>query len=270
MKKHITNIISQLFGRFASCEFPYLLQVFINKAYVYLMGLDMSEYADAKTYKSLNALFTRSLQVKRDVDMSEVSFISPCDALISEQGLIKDYKAFQIKGMSYDVASLLGDFFLDEQKQKLKNGSFLNLYLSPRDYHRYHVPCDLRVCKAAQISGKLYPVNFRYLNKVASLFCENERVILQCESESFGTFYLVFVGALNVGKMVFGFDERIKTNAKVGEDKEYVYEDISFKKGDELGMFEMGSTIVALFEDENIELKKGLEKVRFGEVIAEA
>ncbi len=267
MKRHITNIISQYFGKLASHEFAPFVQRLINFSYVKLMGLDMGECADPKSFKSLNALFTRSLQIKRALDMDERVFISPCDALISEQGRIEDFKAFAIKGMMYNVDELLGSFFSDKDKQKLESGSFLNLYLSPSDYHRYHAPCDMKVLHAVQISGKLYPVNFKYLNKVPKLFCENERVILECFSETFGLFYLVFVGALNVGKMAFNFDKRIQTNAKIGEDKSYKYENLTLKKGDELGRFEMGSTIVVLFENEKVGFEKSLEKVRFGEKI---
>ncbi len=265
MNLHVTNKISRLFGSFASYEFPRAIQNLINKSYVLFLRLDMSEYDGTSSYKSLNKLFTRELRVKREICQDGNVFISPSDGLISEQGEIKEHKSFQIKGKSYDVKKLLGEYIKKEDKLKLENGKFVNIYLSPKDYHRYHSPCDMRILKAVQICGKLYPVNFKYLNKVPSLFCENERVILVCESEKFGRFYLVFVGALNVGKIKFLFDERIDTNAKEGMDRFYEYEDLTFYKGDELGRFEMGSTIVVLFENENIIFEKELEKLKFGE-----
>lgn len=268
MKRDITNGISRIFGGFASYKFPKAVQVFINKAYVFLMKVDMSDYDDIKTFASLNALFTRKLKKERVLEGDKRDFISPCDGVISEQGVVENEKALQIKGSSYSVSKLLGDFVCKKDKTKLVNGSFINLYLSPRDYHRFHAPCQMRVLRAIQISGKLYPVNFTYLRKINSLFCENERVILVCEGEDKKRFYLVFVGALNVGKIAFVFDEKIATNAKANGEVFYDYENLVFQKGDELGRFEMGSTIVVLFEDNQMELSRSNEKVKYGESIA--
>ncbi len=266
MKTHITNIISRQFGRFASHKFPAFIQGFINQGYVSILGLDMGEFDEPKSYSSLNALFTRALKRKREIDGESGKFISPCDALISEQGEIENGTALQIKGFSYKVSELLTPHV--KKSDKLLSGCFINFYLSPKDYHRFHSPVDMRVLKAIHVSQKLYPVNFTYLKKVDELFCKNERVILECEDKDSKIFYLVFVGALNVGKIVFTFDDNISTNASYDSEKVYKYENLSFKKGDELGRFEMGSTIVVLFEDENVELLKGNEKVRFGEAVA--
>lgn len=270
MNRAITNIISRLFGKFASHEFPDFIQHIINKSYVYFLKLDMSEYSSAKEYKSLNALFTRALKTPRTIMGESGDFVSPCDGLISEYGEISQGKAFQIKGYSYDVKKLLGEYVNKDDRERLISGNFINFYLSPRDYHRFHAPIDMRVARAIHISGKLYPVNFKYLNKIPSLFCENERVILVCENSEYGRFYLVFVGALNVGKIRFIFDDNISTNAKIGSEKFYDYDDLHLKKGDEIGRFEMGSTIVVIFESPDIRFKKSNEKVKFGEIIIEA
>ncbi len=265
MKTHITNTISKLFGRFASYEFPSFLQTLINKGYVNLLGLDMSEFEQPSSYKSLNAFFTRSLLKPREFCKDKYTFISPSDSLISAQGHIVDGLALQIKGFTYSVKELLD---LQRVDGGVDGGIFMNFYLSPKDYHRYHAPLDLKVLKAKHISKKLYPVNFTYLKKVEGLFCQNERVILECENELYGKFYLVFVGALNVGKMEFNFDKNICTNAQFGAKKTYKYENVEFKKGDELGYFKMGSTIVAIFENKNIKLLRKNEKVKFGDSIA--
>ncbi len=268
MKTHFTNILSTQFGRFASYSFPKVLQNFINNSYVNLLNLDMSEFEDASSFKSLNALFTRSLKAPREIKCKENDFISPSDSLISTQDRIYDGVALQIKGFSYKIDELLGENFSAKQKDALQNGTFINLYLSPKDYHRFHAPLDMKVLKAVHISQKLYPVNFTYLNKIESLFCKNERVILECESLKGLRFYLIFVGALNVGKIIFNFDKNISTNASFGTQKVYEYENLEFKQADELGRFEMGSTIVILFESKDIKLAKRLEKVRFGDIIA--
>jgi len=152
----------------------------------------------------------------------------------------------------------------------VENGKFINFYLSPKDYHRYHVPIDMKVLRAVHVPGLLYPVNFKYLRKVPSLFVKNERVILECVDNSNQLFFIVLVGALNVGKMTLSFDERIQTNIEGSEVKVYDYENVTLKRGEELGMFMMGSTIVMLFEEGFVDLVDNLEgrKVRFGDVVA--
>lgn len=218
------------------------------------MKVDLSEFEAVQNYVSLNKLFTRSLKVPRIFDESTQTFISPCDSFISACGDIKENLALQIKGFSYDVKSLLGDYIAKKEKDLLTNGVFINFYLSPKDYHRYHAPIDMTITKAVHIPGKLYPVNMKWLKKVKGLFIENERVVLECHTEENKLFYMVFVGALNVGKMSFAFDTGIQTNAKSGVQKCYIYPHLAIKKGEELGHFEMGSTIVMLFEKESFSL----------------
>jgi len=264
-----SSCASRMFGCFASKKFPICVQKIINKTYVKLMKVDLSECSEASSYKSLNALFTRELKIKREIDTNEDSFISPCDSFISECGDIEEQKALQIKGHEYRVRELLSNFVQKEEKDRLIDGKYINFYLSPKDYHRYHVPCDMRVKKAIHVPGKLYPVNFTWLKKIPELFVENERVILECYTKENKLFYMVCVGALNVGKMRFTFDDCIQTNAKSSIEQPYMYDNLWLKKGDELGRFEMGSTIVMLFEKDMVELTcKKYKSIRFGDVIA--
>jgi len=269
-KKHITSAISQTFGKFASKEFPSWFQKFVNQSYVELMKLDMSEFHHSSTYKSLNALFTRDLKEPRKFSLDAKEFISPCDSLISECGnLVEDY-ALQIKGMRYKTDELLGENFTDEEKRAVHNGDFINFYLSPKDYHRYHIPTNLKVLKAVHIPGKFYPVNFPSLKKRLNLFIENERVVIACETMEGKRFYMVLVSALNVGVMKVSFEPRIQTNANVVGEQVYEFEDLYLDKGDDFGCFEMGSTIVIISEKgmfEEILVKAG-DKVKFGDTIA--
>ena len=264
-----SSCISRIFGKFASKEFPSFFQNVINSVYVKLMKVDLSECEEASSYKSLNKLFTRELKIQRELQGNDSDFISPCDAFISECGDIVEQKALQIKGQSYRVESFLGDYILKENKDRLIGGKYINFYLSPKDYHRYHVPFDMKIKKAVHIPGKLYPVNFTWLRKIPELFVENERVVLECYTKDEKLFYMVFIGALNVGKMRFTFDDTIQTNAKSSQEQVYMYKDLWLKKGDELGRFEMGSTIVMFFEKDMVELtcKKG-EPIRFTDKIA--
>lgn len=264
---HITNLISQYFGKFAKKEFPGFLQKIINNTYVKLMKLDMQEFKNQKHYKSLNALFTRELILNRAIDETNNIFISPTDSLITECGDLKDDIALQIKGMEYGVEELL-TYYCSENFEKIKDGNFMNFYLSPKDYHRYHAPCDFKLKKLIHVPGKLYPVNLKYLNKEFELFVQNERVILECIAND-KLFYMVFVGALNVGQMVFEFEPNVETNTNAKEIKVYNYENIEISKADCLGYFKMGSTVVMIWEKDFVEIDSLLNQdVRFGQKIA--
>ena len=268
--RHLTSLFSQGFGKLANAHFPKPIQNLINSGYVNLMGLNMSEFRDPTTYETLNALFTRHLEIPREFSEDPKDFISPCDSLITECGRLHEDIALHIKGMYYNINDLLGDAIDDAKKAKLIDGDFINFYLSPKDYHRYHIPCDLTIKKAVHIPGKLYPVNMRYLNKQPNLFVENERVVLECENSEGKLFYMVLVGALNVGVMQVSFEPSIQTNASHTEMSVYEYaEGVKLSKNDDFGCFEMGSTIVIIAEPEFLELdvEPGI-KVSYAQTIA--
>ncbi len=267
---HITNKISNVFHKIACYKFPSLVQTFINKSYVKLLGLDMSEFKDPSHYETLNDLFTRALIVKRSVDHSLDNFICPTDSFVTGCGDIKEQTALQIKGMEYSLKELLTDEISFDNFEKIKNGKYLNLYLSPKDYHRYHNPYNCHITKLIHIPGKLYPVNFSYLNKKQNLFIENERVIVECKTTDEKLFYMVFVGALNVGKMVFHFEPQVETNTSdMIYPKVYTYDNLYIQKGEELGYFKMGSTVLLFWEKELVELENIINtKVRFTDTIA--
>ena len=268
-KRHVTSAISQGFGKFASKEFPKWFQKIVNSSYVSLMGLDMGEFQSSGTYKSLNALFTRKLRVDRKYSLEAEDFISPCDSLISECGTITDDYALQIKGMSYKCADFIGDEFSQEEKSIIDNGTFINCYLSPKDYHRYHIPTNLKVLKAVHIPGKFYPVNMPSLKKRLNLFIENERVVILCETTSGKRFYMVLVSALNVGVMQVGFESRIQTNTSATTPQVYEFKELFLDKGDDFGCFEMGSTIIILAEKDMLSVNVSAgEDVRYGQTIA--
>jgi len=268
-KRHFTSLISQNFGKFASKEFPSWFQHIVNQSYVSLMGLDMSDFHHPSAYKSLNALFTRRLREGRKFSLEAEDFISPCDSFISECGIIKEDLALQIKGMEYNTDALLGENFTQKEKNIIHDGTFVNFYLSPKDYHRYHIPTNLKVLKAVHIPGKFYPVNVPSLKKKVNLFIENERVVILCETTSGQRFYMILVSALNVGVMQVSFEPKIQTNATATTEQVYEFDHLFLDKGEDFGCFEMGSTIVILAEKETLELnlKKG-DNVKFAQTIA--
>jgi phosphatidylserine decarboxylase len=268
-KRHITSLISQNFGKFASKEFPRWFQKIVNNSYVGLMGLDMSEFSSPNTYKSLNALFTRKLKEDRKFSLSADEFISPCDSLISECGTIVDDYALQIKGMRYKTDELIGSEFTQDEKDLVKDGNFINFYLSPKDYHRYHMPTNLKVLKAVHVPGKFYPVNMPSLKKRLNLFIENERVVIHCETTSGKRFFMVLVSALNVGVMQVSFESKIQTNATATTPQSYEFENLYMNKGDDFGCFEMGSTIVILAPKDMLEIDLSVgDNVKYAQTIA--
>jgi len=237
------GLISRIFGFVAAVRFPRFLQTFINEKYVSGFKIDMSEFKQPGEYESLTALFTRELQRPRDFDVSPQAFISPSDGTCLELGVSKELKAISVKGHEYGIAELLGDSM--ERRERDAELEYVNIYLSPRDYHRYHAPCDMRIVSALYVPGELYSVAVSALLKVPNL-----------------------VGALNVGKMKFDFDARIQTNACAGNVALYEYENLSAKKGEQLGMFELGSTILILSEQGAVKFDLAAEqKLKYGDKI---
>ncbi|MDD5405889.1 MAG: phosphatidylserine decarboxylase [Sulfurovaceae bacterium] len=266
--KPLTSMISQLFGKFAGTEFPSAIQSFINKTYVALMGLDMSRFDEPGSYTTLNKLFTRAIKSPMKISSDVTEVISPVDSLITDFGQISDGKAYQIKGMSYPIDKLLGDYYQNDV-EILKDGCYANFYLSPKDYHRYHIPLDMRIKSATHIPGALYPVNMPFLKNKANLFIENERIVLECEICGDKKMFMILVGALNVGSMTLSFDERVQTNIDSRKVSHYIYDDLNMKKGDLLGWFEMGSTMVIFSQTDTLyfgNIQAG-QKVSFGDVI---
>jgi phosphatidylserine decarboxylase len=195
------------------------------------------------------------------------ALISGVDALITDAGTIKEGKAYQIKGMSYSIERLFGEYH-KEAVSKVEGGEFINFYLSPKDYHRYHIPMRLKVKSLTHIPGKHYPVNFPFLRHKVDLFIENERVVIECEDEKGRTQVLVLVAALNVGQMVVTFEEKVRTNSEIREPVHYEYEDLWVERGAFYGWFEMGSTVVTFSEKGSISPEVAInQKVSFTDVL---
>ncbi|MBE3609823.1 phosphatidylserine decarboxylase [Campylobacter californiensis] len=257
---------SKIFGIIGSLKLPKFIQNFINNQYVKFFNINMSEFEKPEKYNSLNELFTRSLLLPRKFDEDEQIFISPCDGTCLSSGSTSQGMAFSVKGMKYSLKELLGTAI--SNKELSLQYDFANIYLSPRDYHHYHAPCDMQILSATYIPGKLYSVARSWLKKVDELYAKNERVALKCKIRDNKILWLVFVGALNVGKMKFSFDERIQTNAKADFTQIYGYENLYVKKGERLGNFELGSTILIIGEKDAIEYNLFEEKeLKFGDSI---
>lgn len=228
----ISNTISYLVGEIAKKELP--LQKHINTGYVKFFGLDMGEFSEPEAYKSLSELFSRGLKEPRVLDDAE--FISPCDGYISEIGESSEDKAIQAKGLYYGIDELIDD--------RIKDALYVTVYLSPKDYHRYHAPCDMKVLKTTFVGGSLLPVNNFFVNNFRAVFTRNERAVLKCQDGRGEIFYLVFVGALNVGSISFNHVDRKSNEKNRAQKEEFIHDNLAYKKGDELGAFHLGSTII--------------------------
>jgi phosphatidylserine decarboxylase len=219
-------------------------------------NVNMSEAAnpDISAYKSFNEFFTRPL--KSDArPLAQAEFICPVDGAISQFGHIQQDQIFQAKGHHYTTAALVGGD-IDTAKQ-YENGLFACLYLSPKDYHRIHMPCDGRLLKMTYVPGDLFSVNPSTAQGVPGLFARNERVICEFTSEKHGNFVMVLVGATIVGSMATVWHDTkggIINPPRLPSIKAWSYADknINLKQGEEMGRFLLGSTVVMLFQKDSL------------------
>ena len=209
-------------------------------------GVDMGEAAnpDIASYKSFNEFFTRALKPGAR-PLASADLICPVDGAISQFGAIKHDQIFQAKGHAYSTTALVGgDAALARQ---FEDGHFATLYLSPKDYHRIHMPCAGRLLRMIHVPGELFSVNPLTARGVPGLFARNERVVCVFES-AHGPFVLTLVGATIVGSMATVW-HGVVNPPRVSDVREWRYDDqsIALKQGDEMGRFLLGSTVVMLF-----------------------
>ena len=208
-------------------------------------GVNMSEAANANiaSYASFNEFFTRALRDGAR-PLAKADFVCPVDGSISQFGAIDRDQIFQAKGHAYSTTALVGgDAALAAQYQ---DGSFATLYLSPKDYHRVHMPCDGRLTRMIHVPGDLFSVNPVTARGVPGLFARNERVVCVFSGAD-GPFVLVLVGATIVGSMATVW-HGVVNPPRSRNIREWTYEDpqVSLKKGDEMGRFLLGSTVVVV------------------------
>ena len=209
-------------------------------------NVNMAEAAnpDTASYKSFNEFFTRPLRGDAR-PLAAAAFVSPVDGAISQCGRIDGDQVFQAKGHGYSTRALVGgDAALAAQFQ---DGEFATLYLSPRDYHRIHMPCAGRLTRMIYVPGDLFSVNPTTARGVPGLFARNERVVCVFEGEQ-GPFVMVLVGATIVGSMATVW-HGVVNPPRPGTVREWTYEmgNISLAQGEEMGRFLLGSTVVMLF-----------------------
>jgi len=240
--------LTVLAGKFASLRGG-ALTTGVIRWFVGRYGVKMDEAAnpDIAAYPTFNDFFTRPL--KPGVrPLAQAELVCPVDGAISQFGRIEGDQIFQAKGHSYSTTGLVGgDAALARQ---FENGSFATLYLSPKDYHRIHMPCAGKLLRMIHVPGELFSVNPATARGVPGLFARNERVVCVFESER-GLFVLVLVGATIVGSMATVW-HGVVNPPRPGVVRAWSYEtqNIQLNQGDEMGRFLLGSTVVLLFPQE--------------------
>ena len=215
-------------------------------------AVDMREAADPDiaSYKSFNAFFTRPLRAGAR-PIAAADFVCPVDGAISQFGAVDDHHIVQAKGHRFTTTELVGGD--DVLAARFRHGSFANLYLSPKDYHRLHMPCDGRLTRMIHVPGQLFSVNPVTARGVPNLFARNERVVCVFDSAEHGPFVMVLVGATIVGSMATVWHGVVNAKrSNTTTEWSYADQDIVLRKGEEMGRFLLGSTIVMLFGQDSI------------------
>jgi phosphatidylserine decarboxylase len=232
--------VTRFMGWFSQIENP-LIRDFSIACWRLFSDLDLRE-ARKTSFKSLHDCFTRELKPGlRPPDPDAAIVVSPCDAIVGAFGAIADGKLFQIKGAPYSLLDLLGDPALVETH---RNGRFITLRLTSSMYHRFHAPHVCRIEQVGFISGDTWNVNPIALKRVEKLFCKNERAVIQTRLESGEALTLVPVAAILVASIRLHFLDLL-LNAGTRGPTEYPC-NVDVQKGEELGWFEHGSTIILL------------------------
>ena len=267
--------LSSLVGVLVRLKLPSKGSLFFNKVFVWWVKIDMSEAEKSlREYSTIEDLFARKLKQGSRPIQGEIC--SPCDGLLqSSHKLEKEGEALQAKGVTYSVLQLIYGK-KEKIESKFSPGWAVNIYLSPHHYHRVHSPVEGFLISVTHIRGDLWPVNPLFTKYVPNLFDGNERVIFELESVMGGYVYVVMVGALNVGriKTVCGVD--LLTNNSWSQ-KEKVYrtclqQKIKVNRGEELGVFLLGSTTIVIFDKSFLKkhifkTHKTSQSIRLGECL---
>ncbi len=239
-KKALTVIMGRLAGAKAGALSHFVIRRFVSH---YRVDMSEAENPDTRSYRSFNEFFTRPLR-QGVRPHSDTNWLCPVDGAISQFGAINGDQIFQAKGHSYSTQALVGgDLKLADA---FRNGSFATLYLSPKDYHRIHMPCDGKLLRMIHVPGDLFSVNPVTARGVPGLFARNERVVCLFETAR-GPLVMALVGATIVGSMATVWHGLVNP-PRTGVLREWRYDgqNVVLKKGDEMGRFLLGSTVVLL------------------------
>ena len=251
------NALSRAAGAVTRWEAPAPVRQLMIRGFASHYRVDLSECEDPSTFRTFGEFFSRPLRPgSRPIAPGEEVLVSPVDGVVSETGLAEGGRMVQAKGIEYRLGHLVADTAV---ARRLEGGPYATLYLSPRDYHRIHFPISGRVSGWRYVPGRLWPVNAASVRNVPGLFCVNERLVTLLDGP-LGPCAIVAVGATVVGRVRASYDPSIPpTNlaGAVARSRDYV-DPIAVQKGQELGAFEMGSTVILVFEKGRVALSPAL------------
>jgi phosphatidylserine decarboxylase len=266
------HLLSRLVGWLANSELAFIKGPFIRR-FAQRFNVDMSEAADPEldNYVSFNAFFTRALRPgARPLDTTPGALLSPADGAVSQAGKIESGRILQAKGRSFSALELVGgDAALAAQ---FEHGQFATIYLSPRDYHRVHMPFAGTLTQTVYIPGDLFSVNQTTAENVPRLFARNERLVCVFDTE-YGPAALILVGAMIVAGIETVWAGQIAPPLRqIKTTRHDRCDTIALEKGAEMGRFKLGSTVILLFGADAVQLSASLStgnSVRMGEKIGE-
>jgi phosphatidylserine decarboxylase len=263
--------LTQLAGRFASARAGGLTTAVV-RWFVARYGVDMGEAQspDVASYASFNDFFTRPLRAGAR-PLAATDWVSPVDGAVSQLGPIVGGQIFQAKGHQYTATALLGG---DEAAaHTYRNGCFATLYLSPRDYHRIHMPCAGQLKRMVYVPGDLFSVNPATAAGVAGLFARNERVVCHFDT-AHGPMAMVLVGATIVGSVATVWHGVVNPpRTPAARTWDYPAGEVTLAKGEEMGRFLLGSTVVVLWATPSVAFESGWQAtaaIRMGQAMASA
>jgi phosphatidylserine decarboxylase len=241
------HALSRLTGTLAESEWGPLKRLFINTfARHFQVDMSEAERPDLGDFRNFNDFFTRSLRPGvRSFPENKDTLCSPVDGGVSQASTITDGRIIQAKNQSYSVAELLGGD--DEQARRYRNGEFATLYLAPKDYHRIHMPCAGTLVSTTFVPGRLFSVNDSTAKAVPRLFARNERLVCEFDTER-GRMVMVLVGAMIVASIETTWAGVVAPVRRQIQHLNYNNPQLSFSRGEEMGRFRLGSTVVMLFE----------------------
>ncbi len=258
---------SAFVGTVAQRTLPGPLRALAYRAFARAVGANLEETElPLGEYSSLGEFFARRLKGgARTIDASADAIISPCDGVIAARGEAVDGALVQAKGKQYTLADLVADEVL---AKNLSGGAYVTIYLSPKDYHRVHSPVDAELVSYDYIPGTLWPVNRWATERRDGLLARNERVVIRLNAGALGDVCVVMVGAAGVGNVRLAHAPDSASFRNLRERRLIEHRGLRVKKGDELGAFMLGSTVVLLFQP-GVAMLEGevTEPVRFGERI---
>ncbi|QRG68276.1 archaetidylserine decarboxylase [Brevibacillus choshinensis] len=262
------NAMSRTMGKITASRFSRLaIQRYIRHYHIDSTVIEKP----VSQYRTLKEFFCRRLKPEaRPIAPGDHVIVSPVDGTVSQMGDICEGTLIQAKGKEFDVVELLGGSA--EEAKRYYGGKFITIYLSPRDYHRIHMPVDGDLIRYCYLPGRLYPVNKLGIENVDRLFARNERLVTYIKTKDMGDLALVKVGALFVGSVKVSYNTAT-TNIKHGrQTSESIVDTPHYQKGDELGWFEFGSTVILLLESNHLKWAEGIESGKsllMGQLLAE-